>query len=204
MLHEYRLARAAVEQSTQAAAAATSVQQQGSFQAGQLQAPQQQQQQQQSSKQGGKQAAQQPAGHLNGASSHAAAAATSQSEGGSSSSGSAGMHSTDASTAEPQEAPPAWLDVTDALQYLVAGGKLELHGGVSKLGLMGFADVAPKAEKELYVAYCYQRQLFEKVVGDTELLRLPGAGEPVCETSIAERLWAKYRRGYQEHVQQQK
>eukprot|EP00775_Hariotina_reticulata_P001748 gene1748-2089_t len=75
---------------------------------------------------------------------------------------------------------------------------------VAKRKALAEASGEGLADKELYVAYCYKRQLFEKVVGDTELLRLPGAGEPVCETSIAERLWAKYRRGYQEHVQQQK
>jgi hypothetical protein len=92
--------------------------------------------------------------------------------------------------------PPQWLDVTEALQYLVSGGKLELHGGVSKLGLMGFADVAPGTDKELYVAYCHNRQLYEKVVGDGDLLRLPGAGEPVCEEAVASRLWEGYRRDF--------
>ncbi|WIA19108.1 hypothetical protein OEZ85_003756 [Tetradesmus obliquus] len=90
----------------------------------------------------------------------------------------------------------------DALQYLVSGGKLELHGGVSKLGLMGFADVA-EGDKELYVAYCYKQRLFEKVVGDADLLRLPGAGEPVCEPDVADRLWAKYRSMYQQQQQPQ-
>ncbi|KAF8064508.1 ATJ13 [Scenedesmus sp. PABB004] len=94
---------------------------------------------------------------------------------------------------EEQGLPAAWLDVTEALQYLVAGGKLELAGGVSKLGLMGFADVAPSADKELYVAYAHRRQLFEKVVADGELLRLPGAGEPVADAGASERLWARYR-----------
>jgi hypothetical protein len=97
--------------------------------------------------------------------------------------------------------PPPWLDVADALQYLVSGGKLELHGGVSKLGLMGFADVA-EGDKELYVAYCYKQRLYEKVVGDTDLLRLPGAGEPVCEADVADRLWAKYRSMYQQQQPQ--
>jgi hypothetical protein len=92
--------------------------------------------------------------------------------------------------------PPGWLDVTEALQYLVSGGKLELPAGVSKLGLMGFADVAPQADKELYVAYCHNRQLFEKVIGDKELLRLPGAGEPVCEEERSSWLWDKYRTAF--------
>jgi hypothetical protein len=61
---------------------------------------------------------------------------------------------------------------------------------------MGFADVAPQADKELYVAYCHNRQLFEKVVGDKELLRLPGAGEAVCEEAVSSRLWDKYRTSF--------
>jgi hypothetical protein len=98
------------------------------------------------------------------------------------------------SSSDSSELPPPWLDVTQALQYLVSAGKLELHGGVSKLGLMGFADVAPGAERELYVAYAYGQQLFEKTVGDAELLRLPGAGEPVVAEDVAARLWALHRR----------
>jgi DnaJ family protein C protein 11 len=100
------------------------------------------------------------------------------------------------SSSSKEELPPGWLDVTAALQYLVSGGKLELPAGVSKLGLMGFADVAPQADKELYVAYCHDRQLYEKVVGDKELLRLPGAGELVCEEAVASRLWLKYNTGF--------
>jgi hypothetical protein len=61
---------------------------------------------------------------------------------------------------------------------------------------MGFADVAPQADKELYVAYCHNRQLYEKVVGDKELLRLPGAGEAVCVEAMASRLWDKYRTSF--------
>lgn len=111
--------------------------------------------------------------------------------------------SSSSTSAADQELPAGWLDVTDALQYLVQSGKLELHPGIPKTGLMGFADVAPQGEKELYVAYCYKRQLYEKVVGDTELLRLPGAGEPVCEASVADRLWARYTTRFQQTAVQE-
>eukprot|EP00877_Chromochloris_zofingiensis_P007619 jgi/Chrzof1/310/Cz01g10230.t1 len=84
-----------------------------------------------------------------------------------------------------------WLDVTQALQYLVNGSKLELYSGVSKKGLMGFADPAPSCEKRLYVAFSYQRQLFEKEVGDAEMLRLPGAGEAIKDPDHVQHLQQK-------------
>lgn len=47
--------------------------------------------------------------------------------------------------------------MVQALQYLVADSKLVLHGGVSKAGLMGFADAAPHSDgKELFVSYTLQ------------------------------------------------
>ncbi|GAX82917.1 hypothetical protein CEUSTIGMA_g10343.t1 [Chlamydomonas eustigma] len=54
-----------------------------------------------------------------------------------------------------QSPPPAsWVNVTEALQYLVVDSKLVLHPGVSKAGLMAFCDPAPHAaSKQLYVAY---------------------------------------------------
>jgi hypothetical protein len=214
VLHEYRLARAA------AAAEAGKQQQQ------QVQQPPQQQQQRQSSPRpdthpqpdkeqqqaapgaaaasqadgsdgskqrpvsADKQRQQRDAGVQNGDAAGAAAA------GGSDSLDSSSGQQEQEQQQQEEELPPGWLDVTEALQYLVSGGKLELPAGVSKLGLMGFADVAPQADKELYVAYCHNRQLHEKVVGDKELLRLPGAGEPVCEEDAASRLWLKYNTAF--------
>jgi len=68
--------------------------------------------------------------------------------------------------------------------------------------LMGFADVAPKADKELYVAYCYKRQLFEKVVGDTELLRLTWRwGASVRDIHCREAVGQIQGRGCQDRVQ---
>jgi hypothetical protein len=49
----------------------------------------------------------------------------------------------DSSRKRNRQPPPPWLDVTLALQYLVADGALLLHGGLPKSGLMGFADPAP-------------------------------------------------------------
>lgn len=219
VLHEYRLARAA------AAAEAGKQQQQGGQQVQQLQTLPQQQQRQSSPRpdthpqpdkeqqqaapaaaasqadgsdsgkqrpaSADKQRQQRDAGVQNGTSGSGEAAAAGGSDSPDSSSG-----QQEQQQQEEQELPPGWLDVTEALQYLVSGGKLELPAGVSKLGLMGFADVAPQADKELYVAYCHNRQLYEKVVGDKELLRLPGAGELVCEEDAASRLWLKYKTAF--------
>lgn len=194
VLHEYRLARAAAE------AAAKQQQQQQQHPQQQQQRldtqpqpdakqPQQQGQAAQVKQPGDKQPQQQGAGaSINGTSSSNGMAGSSKPDG-------SGANAS-SSSSEEEELPPGWLDVTEALQYLVSGGKLELPAGVSKLGLMGFADVAPQADKELYVAYCHNRQLFEKVIGDKELLRLPGAGEPVCEETVSSRLWDKYRTGF--------
>lgn len=184
ILHEYRLARAAAAaQQDQQQTQQQSVEQQTA-----AEKPQQQQQQQQARK-----------GKDQGVPAHNVPSSSSSS--GESSSLEPISSSTSSSSKE-QELPPGWLDVTEALQYLVQNNKLELYAGISKTGLMGFADVAPDGEKELYVAYCYKRQLYEKVVGDMELLRLPGAGEPVCEADVADRLWAKYRSGFQQQAQQ--
>ncbi|KAI8462295.1 MAG: molecular chaperone [Monoraphidium minutum] len=85
--------------------------------------------------------------------------------------------------------PPPWLDVSAALQYLVAGGGLELHPGVSKRGLMGFADVvAGDGERRLYVAYYFGGALLQKEVGDADMLKLPAAGAPVADAAAAARL----------------
>jgi hypothetical protein len=186
LLHEYRLARAQQGQSSSEAAAG--VQQDQQQQQQQRQPDQQRKEQQQvETQQQASSSEGQP--QMNGSSSSDPAADA------------AAAGSSSSSSEDDLALPPPWLDVTDALQYLVSGGKLELHGGVSKLGLMGFADVA-EGDKELYVAYCYKQRLYEKVVGDTDLLRLPGAGEPVCEADVADRLWAKYRSMYQQQQQQ--
>lgn len=105
-----------------------------------------------------------------------------------SSSGSDAPGAADAIAAGPP--PPHWLDVTAALQYLVVGSKLELHAGIPKQGLMGFADVAVGCEEErrLYVVYSHKRQLLEKEVGELEGLRLPGAGQAVKDAQLAQQL----------------
>uniref|UniRef100_A0A383W4E3 J domain-containing protein n=1 Tax=Tetradesmus obliquus TaxID=3088 RepID=A0A383W4E3_TETOB len=192
LLHEYRLVRAQQGQSSSSEAAAGPQRDQQRQQQQELHRKQEQQAkaQQQASSSSSSSSQEQP--QMNGSSSSSGGPAADAAAGSSSSSSSEGDLAL----------PPPWLDVTDALQYLVSGGKLELHGGVSKLGLMGFADVA-EGDKELYVAYCYKQRLFEKVVGDADLLRLPGAGEPVCEPDVADRLWAKYRSMYQQQQQPQ-
>uniref|UniRef100_A0A7S0UUC3 J domain-containing protein n=1 Tax=Polytomella parva TaxID=51329 RepID=A0A7S0UUC3_9CHLO len=86
----------------------------------------------------------------------------------------------------PQNASPSstspvrhpWMDVTSSLQYLVAGGKLVLHPGVSKSGLMGFCDPAPgMAGKELWIA-------FKRCGGGLEVNE--GANGKVCSTRITD------------------
>eukprot|EP00879_Flechtneria_rotunda_P006476 GHRR01006805.1.p1 GENE.GHRR01006805.1~~GHRR01006805.1.p1 ORF type:complete len:656 (+),score=249.29 GHRR01006805.1:248-2215(+) len=192
VLHEYRLARAAQQQQQLSAQQLPAQQQQ---QQNHVQADRQPQQQQPCGEQ-------QHSSQVNGSGSNTSSNTTAH--GAENSSSRPEQASSSSKVDEDQQLPPAWLDVTAALQYLVAGGKLELHGGVSKLGLMGFADVAPKSDKELYVAYCYHRQLYEKVVGDTELLRLPGAGEPIVVVDMADKLWAKYRAACQKQAEQSK
>jgi hypothetical protein len=188
LLHEYRMARAQQAQSSSSEAAGQ--QQDQRQQQQQVQQDQQRKQKQHAKmQQQASSSSSQEQPQMNGSSSSSPAA-------------DAATGSSSSSEDDDLALPPPWLDVTDALQYLVTAGKLELHGGVSKLGLMGFADVADQGDKELYVAYCYKQRLFEKVVGDSDLLRLPGAGEPVCEPDVADRLWAKYRSMYQQQQQQ--
>jgi DnaJ family protein C protein 11 len=98
----------------------------------------------------------------------------------------ASSEATTSSSSRSQLEVPRWVDVTHALQYLVASSKLELHPGVSKSGLMGFADVLLQGERELYVAFSFRGQVLERVVGDMDLLRLPEAGHPVDETEVRE------------------
>ncbi len=60
--------------------------------------------------------------------------------------------------------PHPWLDVTLALQYLVADGQLTLHGGMPKSGLMGFTDPAPHIKtdgaKQLMIVYQHKVRFF--------------------------------------------
>lgn len=72
--------------------------------------------------------------------------------------------------------PPRWMDVTSALQYLVAEGTLKLYPGVSKKGLMGFADPQPQGDKHLCIAFAYKKTLYEVVIGDLEGVILPDGG----------------------------
>jgi hypothetical protein len=60
------------------------------------------------------------------------------------------------------------LDVTLALQYLVADGQLTLHGGMPKSGLMGFTDPAPHIKtdgaKQLMIVYQHKVRFFRLVM----------------------------------------
>ncbi len=54
------------------------------------------------------------------------------------------------------EPPPAWLDVTVALQYAVQDGLLSIPPGVPLMHRMGFYDPSPEAEKVLRVEYMHR------------------------------------------------
>lgn len=77
------------------------------------------------------------------------------------------------------------MDVTEALQYLVSESKLALHAGFSKVGLLGFADPAPKADKELHVVYSIANQVYEVCIKDEEGIEIPGQGAQVQDAGKA-------------------
>jgi DnaJ family protein C protein 11 len=76
------------------------------------------------------------------------------------------------------DVPPAVIDVTLGLQYLVdsSTSSIILHQGYSKSGLMGFCDPAPLSTKLLLVYYSYQGQVYLAKISDTEGAKLPGRG----------------------------
>lgn len=66
------------------------------------------------------------------------------------------------------------LDVTVPLNFLVNdSGRLKLHEGVKKSGIMGFCDSCPGEPKQLYVQYTYGGNRYEVLVDDYEELFIP-------------------------------
>lgn len=66
------------------------------------------------------------------------------------------------------------LDVTLPLNFLVNdSGRLKLHEGVKKSGIMGFCDSCPGEPKQLYVEYTYGGNRYEVFVDDYEELFIP-------------------------------
>ncbi|KAL9433798.1 hypothetical protein AB3S75_028609 [Citrus x aurantiifolia] len=66
------------------------------------------------------------------------------------------------------------LDVTLPLNFLVNdSGRLKLHDGVKKSGIMGFCDSCPGEPKQLYVEYTYGGNRYEVLVDDYEELFIP-------------------------------
>lgn len=66
------------------------------------------------------------------------------------------------------------LDVTLPLNFLVNdSGRLKLHEGVKKSGIMGFCDSCPGEPKQLYVEYTYGSNRYEVLVDDYEELFIP-------------------------------
>lgn len=69
-----------------------------------------------------------------------------------------------------------WLDVTDAMQFLVTDDStLDLAEGLSYTGLTGFADPCPEEPKRLVVKYLFRGQPYILKVVDGEALSLPRA-----------------------------
>ena len=67
-----------------------------------------------------------------------------------------------------------WLDVTDALQFLVTDdATLDLAEGSSCAGLLGFGDPCPEERKRLVVQYMFRGQRFILATRDGEPLSLP-------------------------------
>lgn len=69
-------------------------------------------------------------------------------------------------------------------------GKLVLHNGVRKSGLMGFADVAPKEDKILRVAFLYQGVPYLANLLETQSAELPGSdGREVIDDDVAQHIF---------------
>lgn len=72
------------------------------------------------------------------------------------------------------------VDVTLPLNFLVNdSGRLKLHEGVKKSGIMGFCDSCPGEPKQLYVEYTYRGNRYEVLVDDYEELFIPQEGHRI-------------------------
>ncbi|XP_027360495.1 chaperone protein dnaJ 13 [Abrus precatorius] len=72
------------------------------------------------------------------------------------------------------------IDVTIPLNFLVSdSGRLKLHDGVKKSGIMGFYDPCPGEPKQLYVEYAYAGNQHKVWVGDHEELQIPQGGHMI-------------------------
>ncbi|XP_042009383.1 chaperone protein dnaJ 13-like [Salvia splendens] len=70
--------------------------------------------------------------------------------------------------------PSQIIDITVPLNFLVTdSGKLKLHEGVKKSGIMGSCDPCPGEPKQLYVKYTYDANIHEVTVGDYDELLIP-------------------------------
>uniref|UniRef100_A0A7S3UB51 J domain-containing protein n=1 Tax=Picocystis salinarum TaxID=88271 RepID=A0A7S3UB51_9CHLO len=75
----------------------------------------------------------------------------------------------------PCPAGQLWIDVTDAVQFLVENGRLAIEGGVNKSGMVGFYDVALGKKKSLSIRYLFRDQLHDCMVMGDEALSAPMA-----------------------------
>ena len=85
----------------------------------------------------------------------------------------------DAAEEEEEEGGGRCLDVTPALRFLVSDSRLVLYQGISKVGLMGFCDVAPGEAKELQVRYLLDGAPHSISVGDLQGCQLPSGGTAI-------------------------
>jgi hypothetical protein len=83
-----------------------------------------------------------------------------------------GVPEKEGSTAEPKRRAD-FIDVTVALQALVADSQLVIPPGRSKAGLLGFYDPCLGRRKSLCVRYLFRGRLHECTVGDTDGLLAP-------------------------------
>eukprot|EP00884_Botryococcus_braunii_P017745 jgi/Botrbrau1/4654/Bobra.33_2s0025.1 len=70
-------------------------------------------------------------------------------------------------------APPRWLDVTVATQFMSSDDRLAFYEGGSKSGLMGFCDPAPGEQKLLRILYRWKGEWFLITLSDKEGATLP-------------------------------
>lgn len=110
--------------------------------------------------------------------------------------------------------PPARMNVTVAIQYLVNNGELILHNDLAKSGLMGFCDPSPGQSKRLLIWYTWKGRPYRAegmyratctvlqssldsvvnlyvlilIAEDTEGLKLPSQGRLVIDLADAEEI----------------
>lgn len=89
------------------------------------------------------------------------------------------------------EGPPACLDVTLALRYMVNNSQITFHPGVSKSGQMGFCDCAPNEAKILRVLFLFKTEPRMTTLLDMEGGTLPNKAMVIEDQQIAQDMLAE-------------